>query len=140
MFAFVAALNAACLATVVSGQAYMVKPMTFLAPDSGIPSSHVDYNIQNPLFLNGTNYPCKGYHHSSMVSVSEVLKAGEVNSLELIVGASNEGGTCELSLSYDNGLTFRVFKRIIGGCPVSGYKWITDYTIRGLYVLFDIAI
>lgn len=138
MLALIAALNAASLAILVSGNAHMSKPSAFLAPESQVPWDQKDYHIDNPLFLNGTNYPCKGYHHSDAVAVSETLKAGEENKLEIDVGDSLGGGTCELSLSYDNGFSFRVFKRFIGGCPVSDYQWTAKYTIRETSVSLDV--
>lgn len=130
MHIFAAALVVTTMVALVYSNAHMVKPMAFLAPESEIPWDRRDYDIDDSLFLNGTNYPCKGYQHSPLAQVSEILKAGESNTLEITVGASHDGGTCELSLSYDNGITFRVFKRFIGGCPLSSSQWTSDYIIR----------
>jgi hypothetical protein len=33
--------------------------------------------------------------------------------------ATHGGGSCQMSLSYDNGATFRVIKSMIGGCPLT---------------------
>lgn len=33
--------------------------------------------------------------------------------------STHGGGSCQLSLSYDNGATFRVIKSMIGGCPLT---------------------
>jgi hypothetical protein len=41
-------------------------------------------------------------------------------------GAAHNGGSCQLSLSYDNGSSWRVIKSIIGNCPVQT-KW--DFTM-----------
>jgi len=65
MYAFKAALALASLTSLVAGHAHMVQPLTLLAPeDNQIPWDEKDMNIDNALFLNGTNWPCKGYHHS----------------------------------------------------------------------------
>ncbi|KAI9690989.1 MAG: hypothetical protein M1822_008609 [Bathelium mastoideum] len=40
--------------------------------------------------------------------------------------AMHDGGSCQISLSFDNGATFRVIKSMIGGCP-STEKY--EYTI-----------
>jgi len=34
------------------------------------------------------------------------------------VGAPHGGGSCQFSLSYDNGVTFKVIHSIEGGCPL----------------------
>ena len=37
---------------------------------------------------------------------------------------THDGGSCQLSLSYDNGVTFKVIQSMIGGCPlVPGYNF-----------------
>lgn len=39
--------------------------------------------------------------------------------MELSGGATHSGGSCQLSLSYDNGATFKVIKSMEGGCPLT---------------------
>lgn len=38
--------------------------------------------------------------------------------MTLTQGATHGGGSCQLSLSYDNGATFKVIKSMEGGCPL----------------------
>lgn len=44
----------------------------------------------------------------------------------LVGSAPHNGGSCQLSLSYDNGASFKVIKSIIGNCPVQT-SW--DFTV-----------
>lgn len=39
--------------------------------------------------------------------------------MSLSSGATHSGGSCQLSLSYDNGTTFKVIKSMEGGCPLT---------------------
>jgi hypothetical protein len=52
--------------------------------------ANIDYNLVRPLLADGTDFPC--HNHS--------------------------GGSCQISLSYDNGMTFKVIKPIMGNCPI----------------------
>lgn len=45
------------------------------------------------------------------------LSAGSQYNMTLEGSATHGGGSCQISLSYDDGATFRVIKSIIGGCP-----------------------
>lgn len=39
--------------------------------------------------------------------------------MTLSSGATHKGGSCQLSLSYDNGGSFQVIKSMMGGCPLT---------------------
>ncbi|RPA89620.1 hypothetical protein L873DRAFT_1839195 [Choiromyces venosus 120613-1] len=43
--------------------------------------------------------------------------AGSNQAFSLAGGATHGGGSCQVSLSYDNGETFKVIKSFIGNCP-----------------------
>jgi hypothetical protein len=43
------------------------------------------------------------------------------------VGAPHGGGSCQFSLSYDNGVTFKVIHSIEGGCPLDAVM--NKYTV-----------
>ena len=43
------------------------------------------------------------------------------------VGAPHGGGSCQFSLSYDNGATFNVIHSIEGGCPLDAVM--NKYTV-----------
>ncbi|KFY48367.1 hypothetical protein V495_01398, partial [Pseudogymnoascus sp. VKM F-4514 (FW-929)] len=45
--------------------------------------------------------------------------AGSTYDISLTGSATHSGGSCQLSLSYDNGATFKVIKSMLGGCPLT---------------------
>ncbi|KAK5048912.1 hypothetical protein LTR84_005333 [Exophiala bonariae] len=78
-----------------------------------------DYDMTSPLFADGSNFPCKQYQHDdASYVVKATYAAGATYSMSISGTASHHGGSCQLSLSYDNGLTFKVIKSMIGGCPL----------------------
>ncbi|KLJ05980.1 DNA-directed RNA polymerase [Blastomyces silverae] len=86
---------------------------------------NVDYSMTSPLLADGSNFPCKGYHHDSASKPSATYKAGGSGDVKLEGTATHGGGSCQISLSYDQGNTFRVIESIIGGCPLNkqyGFK------------------
>ncbi|KAK3900324.1 hypothetical protein C8A05DRAFT_36052 [Staphylotrichum tortipilum] len=83
---------------------------------------NVDYTNTAPLADTGANYPCKGYHSdlgtAAGKSVATFAPGGTYN-FTTAGTASHGGGSCQVSLSYDQGKTFTVIQSIIGGCPLS---------------------
>ncbi|KAK3366430.1 hypothetical protein B0H63DRAFT_490359 [Podospora didyma] len=81
-----------------------------------------DYDMNAPLNPDGSNYPCKG-HHSDLGTPAGKSTAtfalGSAYSFTIAGGAPHGGGSCQASLSYDQGKTFTVIQSIIGGCPLS---------------------
>lgn len=78
-----------------------------------------DYNMKSPLLADGSNFPCKGYQNDRPIAPVATYSAGSNYTLQLEGSATHNGGSCQLSLSYDNGKTFRVIKSMIGGCPLT---------------------
>lgn len=83
-----------------------------------------DYDYKKPLEADGSDFPCKLYQND----VPEVSKATYIagqsyqmtvkGEAELAGGSTDAvhgGGSCQLSLSYDNGKLFHIIKSIIGG-------------------------
>lgn len=90
------------------------------------PENLIDYSISSSLSASGSNYPCKGYQHDPNQASSALYTPGSTYNVTLSGSAIHGGGSCQLSLSYDHGQTFRVIKSMIGGCP---YKPSYDFTI-----------
>lgn len=87
---------------------------------------NIDYSMTSPLSADGSNFPCKGYQNDRPIETTATYATGSTYNMSLEGSATHGGGSCQLSLSYDNGATFRVIKSMIGGCPlVSTY----DFTI-----------
>src|ERR1700733_10185691 len=79
-----------------------------------------DYSYTSPLLADGSNYPCKGYQtQSTSYNTTATYTAGGTYSMSVTGNTTYGGGSCQLSLSYDNGQTFKVIESMIGGCPIS---------------------
>ncbi|GLA67617.1 hypothetical protein AtubIFM54640_011300 [Aspergillus tubingensis] len=79
-------------------------------------SSIKDYSYASPLSATGSDFPCKGYAGDPFDSVAEYT-AGQEYAITLAGTATHGGGSCQISLSYDMGETFRVIQSILGHCP-----------------------
>lgn len=85
----------------------------------------IDYTA--PLLPSGSDYPCKGYASDPFAAMT-TYEAGQGYSVRLTGGETHGGGSCQISLSYDRGKTFRVIKSIIGSCPLwTGYKFVIPH-------------
>lgn len=81
----------------------------------------IDYDMTSP--LDAKNFPCRGslgLLGKPEAQPVEVWTAGQPQSLTLTGGAAHGGGSCQASLSYDNGKTWKVIHSWVGECPVSG--------------------
>lgn len=88
--------------------------------DPAVPDGLKDYSYTSPLDADGSNFPCKGYqtgYSTSYISKANYT-AGQTYDMSLTGSATHGGGSCQISLSYDNGATFKVIKSMIGGCPL----------------------
>lgn len=98
------------------------KPLPIRSPLNKA-SANKDYSYTSPLSADGSDYPCKGYHKDAF-DVAAEFTAGEEYEIKITGGATHSGGSCQLSLSYDEGKTFKVIKSMIRGCPLkSSYKF-----------------
>lgn len=79
--------------------------------------------MSSPLFFDGSNYPCKVYDTPEAYKTLDpvaTLQAGSPFKIQFAAGgATHEGGSCQFSVSYDEGKTFAVIYSIEGGCPLS---------------------
>lgn len=79
----------------------------------------IDYNLKSPLNADGSNYPCHGYQNDRPIRTTATYTAGNTYNMSIAGTVTHGGGSCQLSLSYDNGATFKVIQSMIGGCPVT---------------------
>ncbi|KAI1210503.1 uncharacterized protein F4807DRAFT_68635 [Annulohypoxylon truncatum] len=81
---------------------------------------NIDYSITSP--ITQAQYPCKGYLKllgtPEGASVKTYAPGGQYT-MSVEGGAYHDGGSCQLSLSYDKGASFTVIKSFIGNCPTS---------------------
>lgn len=101
--------------TQCAGHMKMSYPIPLRSPALG--GSNADYDLTSPLDPSGDNYPCKGYANDPWNQQAS-WTAGQTYTMNIAGGAGHDGGSCQLSLSYDK-KTFRVIKSMIGGCPLA---------------------
>ncbi len=109
------------LGWLLSGWAHM--EMSYPYPlrsrlDPLTPGDLRDYDNIAPLRPDGSDFPCKNYHGSAPWRPVATYVAGGSYTMSVTGGARHHGGSCQLSLSYDQGATFKVIKSIVGGCPL----------------------
>lgn len=95
----------------------MLEPSPLRDPHSNRAAEPKDYNILTPLKPDGSDFTCKGYQWNTPLTSVAKYEAGGTYPLILKGGATHGGGSCQVSLSCDNGVHFKVLKSIIGGCP-----------------------
>ncbi|KAF2497559.1 hypothetical protein BU16DRAFT_456589, partial [Lophium mytilinum] len=108
-----------CL-SIASAHMQMSWPYPLRSPlDPLNPPEMKDYNMISPLDPSGDDYACKGYQYNTPWRPTASYNPGETYNITIVGGATHGGGSCQISLSYDNGVTFKVIKSIIGGCPIA---------------------
>ncbi|TVY20605.1 hypothetical protein LARI1_G002401 [Lachnellula arida] len=95
-------------------------------------AKNADYSMTSPL-SGPAQFPCKGYQSdmsdTSGAGASVVTWApGAKANFTVVGGATHSGGSCQASLSYDQGKTFTVIQSYIGNCPMSSGQNF-DFTI-----------
>jgi hypothetical protein len=88
------------------------------------PEALRDYSMTSPLATDGSQFPCKGYISAkgdspNMDSVA-TFAAGSSVQYSIAGTATHGGGSCQMSMSYDNGASWNVIHSTIGGCMVEG--------------------
>ncbi|KAH9875449.1 hypothetical protein J1614_004941 [Plenodomus biglobosus] len=101
-----------------SAHMQMLIPSPFRDPNADRKDEPKDYNILTPLHADGSDFACKGYQWNTPWTTVATYEAGESYEMTLKGTATHEGGSCQLSLSCDGGIHFKVIKSIVGGCPL----------------------
>ncbi|KAG8428063.1 hypothetical protein J3459_006101 [Metarhizium acridum] len=94
-------------------------------------TTDINYDIKSPMKSDGSNFPCGGalkVLNSPQGKPVDEWNAGEEYSFKIAGQAYHSGGSCQASLSYDNGTTYKVIKSYEGNCPLSGGE--TSYTFE----------
>ncbi|KIV87213.1 hypothetical protein PV11_02775 [Exophiala sideris] len=113
-----------CLPLLTSAHMQMSWPYPFRSPlDPAVSYLDADYDNTSPLLADGSDFSCKHYQYVANYTNANVVKAtyyaGNTYNMTIAGTANHDGGSCQLSLSYDNGVTFKVIKSMIGGCPIT---------------------
>jgi hypothetical protein len=93
-------------------------------------TTDVDYSMTSPLAASGADFPCKGYH--KLVGTPQAQSVvtwtpGQTYKMTITGGTPHNGGSCQASLSFDGGSTWKVIHSYVGNCPVmgeSGYDFV----------------
>ena len=117
MKSFITILCASPVLT-VSAHMQMSNPLPIRSPLNSDPASVKDYSYTNPLSSTGSDFPCKGYADDAFRSMAE-YNAGQQYTMDISGGAMHAGGSCQISLSYDKGKSFKVIHSILESCPLS---------------------
>lgn len=112
-------------ALAVQGHVALTFPPPFNAAyNPSTPPANVDYSITSPLSSDGSNYPCK-IAGGGVLSPSDpggesqvTWLQGEAANFTTGGGAIHAGGSCQASLSFDQGKTWKVIHSYIGDCPI----------------------
>lgn len=108
------------LASLTTAHMQMSSPPPFRSRHNPY-TTDIDYDMNNPLSASGSNYPCKGYHNLLNTPQGRSVvtwTAGGAYSFSVEGSATHNGGSCQASLSYDGGRTFKVLHSYIGNCPL----------------------
>lgn len=104
----------------------MSQPSPLRDPHSNRTDEPKDYNILTPLQADGSDFSCKGYQWNTPLTSVATYEAGGTYELKLMGGATHGGGSCQIAISYDNGVTLKVIKTMEGDCPTTSSY---DFTI-----------
>jgi hypothetical protein len=121
---FIKFFLAAAFAVGASAHMEMISPAPFRSSKNpNAKSSTIDYSMTSPL-SGAAQFPCKGYtsDFSDLTGVGKPTATwpqGSSQSITISGGASHNGGSCQLAMSYDSGKTFKVVHSFIGSCPLS---------------------
>ncbi|KJZ77002.1 hypothetical protein HIM_03323 [Hirsutella minnesotensis 3608] len=91
-----------------------------------------DYDMESPLDSNGSNFPCRGSLRLLGTPQGKAVadwNAGTEQKITVSGGAFHSGGSCQASLSSDNGKTWTAIKSWHGRCPISSGKTSYNSTV-----------
>lgn len=105
------------VSTILAQMMLYIPPPMESEYDPYVDPADIDYSYTSPLNSDGSNFPCKGYQVNREPAV-ENYTAGQSYYVNITGMAPHNGGSCQLSISYDNGKSFQVILSMIGGCPL----------------------
>ncbi|KAI1314836.1 hypothetical protein EDD11_001661 [Mortierella claussenii] len=85
----------------------------------------IDYNIRSPLGTHGNIVSPMCKWPTSFAGARPVFQAGKTINATIDIGAYHKGGSCQFTLSYDNGKTWVVFQDKLLTCLADASNGIT---------------
>ncbi|ATY63528.1 extracellular protein [Cordyceps militaris] len=116
-------LAAASLASLSSAHMEMKSPPALRSSFNPNTGDNVDYDIRSPLNSDGSDFPCKGDLGLLSTPAGRPVATwapGGTYSFVIHGNTPHDGGSCQASLSFDGGRTFKVVHSYVGNCPVDG--------------------
>ncbi|KAF4978644.1 hypothetical protein FZEAL_5006 [Fusarium zealandicum] len=104
----------------ISGHMQLSNPPPLRSKFNPYTGSNIDYSMTSPLRVDGSDFPCKGYHqllHTPLGAPVAMLEGGKSYTMTITGETIHAGGSCQASLSVDGGKTFIVLHSYIGNCP-----------------------
>jgi hypothetical protein len=102
------------LAAVAHGHMLLREPKPYSSPQLQL----------GPLDPSGSNYPCQATTGATFTGTPTEMAKGSKQKMGFTGSAVHGGGSCQISLTYDNPPSaksaFKVIHSIIGGCPARG--------------------
>lgn len=124
---FTSTIAAAILGMTSLASAHMalIEPAPLRSSHNPHNGGNIDYDMTSPLDASGSNFPCKGSLNllGTAAGASVVdYTAGQEYKMTIDGGAFHSGGSCQASLSFDQGKTWKVIHSYVGNCPASNGK------------------
>lgn len=116
-------VTGAVLLQSASAHMELKSPPPFRSSNNPNTGYDIDYDIRSPLNADGSNFPCKGYLGDIGTSKGAPVATwtpGGSYSFTITGNTPHKGGSCQASVSFDQGRTFKVVASYIGNCPVLG--------------------
>lgn len=115
----------ACLsmAACVVAHMEMKDPPPFRSTFNPNTGDDIDYDMISPLNSDGSDFPCKGYAKLLGTKKGKPVATwspGGTYSFTITGNTPHNGGSCQASVSYDRGSSWKVIRSYIGNCPVLG--------------------
>lgn len=115
----------ACLTMAVCAVAHMEmkNPPPFRSSYNPYTGNDIDYDMTSPLSSDGSDFPCKGYTKLLGTPKGKPVATwspGGTYSMTITGNTPHNGGSCQASVSYDRGSSWKVIRSWIGNCPVRG--------------------
>ncbi|KAG5983530.1 hypothetical protein E4U55_007936 [Claviceps digitariae] len=110
------------LTALAHGHMQMSNPPPLLSKFNKFTTSQ-DYDMVSPLHADGGNFPCKGHQRVLGTPQGQPVAQwtpGKSYSMTITGGAAHDGGSCQASLSFDKGASWKVIHSYIGNCPLQG--------------------
>ncbi|POR36868.1 Uncharacterized protein TPAR_02934 [Tolypocladium paradoxum] len=111
------------LATFAKAHMEMKNPPPFRSAFNPYTGDDIDYDMISPLNSDGSNFPCKGYNKLLGTPLGRPVATwipGQSYSMTITGRTPHKGGSCQASVSFDGGNSFKVIHSYIGNCPVLG--------------------